>query len=219
MQANCPQCGNRIVIDDAKVPDRPFKVKCPKCQNSVSFPGKSAAAAPPAEAEPAPPPGPTAAPGAPSPDVAPPVGEGTIGGRALVCLAGQSGPMATLLRRLGCQVDTIEEPEEGARLLEQGIYDLVVTTRGATPPGKGETLYQRAGRLNPEARRRVFLVLVGDEFKSGEGTQAWAVSADLCISSKDMGLADRYIRATTAERTRLYQVFLDARQRHEAAAG
>ena len=29
-------------------------------------------------------------------------------------------------------------------------------------------------RLSPDARRRVFLVLVGDEFKTGDGTQAFA---------------------------------------------
>jgi predicted Zn finger-like uncharacterized protein len=43
VQANCTSCAQRIVIDDAKVPDRPFSVKCPKCQTVVRFPGKGAA--------------------------------------------------------------------------------------------------------------------------------------------------------------------------------
>ena len=43
MQANCTNCPQRIVIDDAKVPDRAFSVKCPKCQTVVRFPGKGAA--------------------------------------------------------------------------------------------------------------------------------------------------------------------------------
>jgi twitching motility protein PilT len=61
VQANCPECGHRIVIDDAKVPDRPFGVKCPKCQAVVRLPGRTAAGAdalaadPPAAAAPAPP--------------------------------------------------------------------------------------------------------------------------------------------------------------------
>jgi twitching motility protein PilT len=45
VQATCPQCANLITIDDAKVPDRPFGVKCPKCQNVVRLPGKTAAGA------------------------------------------------------------------------------------------------------------------------------------------------------------------------------
>jgi len=43
VQANCTNCQQRIVIDDAKVPDRAFSVKCPKCQTVVRFPGKGAA--------------------------------------------------------------------------------------------------------------------------------------------------------------------------------
>ena len=34
----CPQCSARLQIDDAKAPSRPFSVRCPKCQTSVSHP-------------------------------------------------------------------------------------------------------------------------------------------------------------------------------------
>jgi predicted Zn finger-like uncharacterized protein len=32
----CPQCSARLQLDDAKAPARPFSVRCPKCQASVS---------------------------------------------------------------------------------------------------------------------------------------------------------------------------------------
>ena len=51
VQANCPKCAQKIVIDDARVPDRAFSVKCPKCQTSVKFAGK--ARAPPRRVAPA----------------------------------------------------------------------------------------------------------------------------------------------------------------------
>ena len=90
----------------------------------------------------------------------------------------------------------------------------------AGPAGPGrESLYQRLGRLSPEARRRVFLVLVGDEFKTGDGTQAWAALADLVIQSRDVAGVDNVLLNTLAERTRLYQVFLDARRRFEESTG
>jgi twitching motility protein PilT len=52
VQASCPQCAQAIIIPDAKVPDRPFTVKCPKCQAAVRLAGRGTApaAAPPAEA-------------------------------------------------------------------------------------------------------------------------------------------------------------------------
>ena len=264
MQANCTNCQQRIVIDDAKVPDRAFSVKCPKCQTVVRFPGKGGApvvsapgtssfasnlpagaypAAPPTSAFPAYPNAPAAAsaaaPGsAPAPLAAEAatseemratmmaqirremsIGEGKMVGRAMVALTdrAQAGAMALPLTRLGYQVDTVENAEEGARLLEQGVYDLVVATRSPAAAGR-ESLYQRLNRLSPERRRRIFLVIVGDEFKTGEGTQAWAVIADLVIAARDIPTADSVLLPALAERTRLYQVFVDARKRFEASA-
>jgi predicted Zn finger-like uncharacterized protein len=267
VQANCTNCAQRIVIDDAKVPDRPFSVKCPKCQTVVRFPGKGAApvvsapgtgsfdtklpvgaypgapatsafpaypaagvpaAAGAASAPPAAPTAPSAAPEPPSEEMRASMmaqlrrelsfGEGKMVGRAMVALGDrtQAGAMALPLARIGYQVDTVDNPDEGARLLEQGVYDLVVATR-AGAAGR-ESLYQRLNRLSPEGRRRLFLVLVGDEFKTGDGTQAWAVMADLVIAARDIPTADAVLLPTLAERTRLYQVYADARKRLEASA-
>jgi predicted Zn finger-like uncharacterized protein len=267
VQANCPNCAQRIVIDDAKVPDRAFSVKCPKCQTVVRFPGKGAQpvvsapgtgsfatnlpagaypAAPPTSAYPAYP----AAPGSPAeagsgptppsapspPPPAPPSeemraqmmaqlrrevshGDGKVAGRAVVALGDRTraGAMALPLTRLGYQVDTVDNADEGARLLEQGVYDLVVATRSAAPAGR-ESLYQRLNRLSPDGRRRIFVMLVGDEFKTGDATQAWAVMADVVVASRDIPTADAVLLPALAERARLYQVFIEARKRLEATA-
>jgi hypothetical protein len=217
VQGSCTQCGHKITIDDAKVPDRTFQVKCPKCQTLVKFPGKGAEA-----------------------DGVEPVsdevraqlmapvrrelaasGDATLGAgkRALVALPdkGHAGAITLTLSRLGYQVDTIDDWAESGRLMEQGVYDVIVTARVAGSEGR-ESLYQRLNRLNPESRRNLFVVLVGNEFKSGDGTQAWTCLADLVVNAKDAAAADMMFRATLAERTRLYQVFLDAKKRHEMAA-
>ena len=224
MQALCPQCGTKIAVDDAKVPDRPFQVKCPKCQTAVKFQGKAAA--------------PVEMPPTLEPPAAAPVateemkvqmmaqlrremsmGESSSSGaRALVALADKAiaGAATLTLSRQGFQVDTLEGAE-GGRLVEQGVYDLVVTSRTGGGPGKPETLYQSLSRLNPDARRRLFVVLVGEEFKTGDGTQAFACLADLVIHSKDMASADGALRNTIQEKARIYQPFTDARRRHESA--
>ena len=231
MQANCPKCTQKIVIDDARVPARAFSVKCPKCQTSVRFPGKGAAAAAPPAALP---------PEAARADADPgldaeamraemmaqvrremPLGDAvrTASSRALVALTDrtQAGAIALPLTRLGYQVDTVDNPEDASRLIEQGVYDLVVASRAAAPAGK-ESLYQRMSRLSPDARRRVFLVLAGDDFKTGDGTQAWIALADLVLNPRDLGNADAILAKAVEERTRLYQVFLDARMRFEISS-
>lgn len=228
MQASCPQCAHKILIDDAKIPDRPFSVKCPKCQGLIKLPGRAPVAT---VLEPEPAPAPAVTPPAPAVEemraqmMAQIRREMTTGaapaGRALVALPdrGLAGAITLVLTRQGMNVDTIENWEEGARLLEQGVYDVVVTARIAGTPAKGESLYQRINRLSPDGRRHLFLILVGDEFKSGDGLQAFTVLADLVLHSRDAAAADALLRSTMAERTRLYQAYLDARHRHEMAAG
>jgi predicted Zn finger-like uncharacterized protein len=251
VQAQCPQCAQRIVIDDAKVPDKPFAVKCPKCQTIVRLPGKTAAAAPEPEPElsfeepklpepPAPPP--AVAPSAPSADLsnaamheevraqvmaqlrremAGPGAEPSSHERALVSIPdrAQAAAITLILTRLGYNVDSVEEHEDAARFVEQGAYAVAATTRAAAAGGRSESLYQRITRLSPDQRRRLFVILVGDEFKSGDSVQAFAVVADVVLNSRDAAGADNALRSVMAERKRLYQVYLDARRRFEASAG
>jgi predicted Zn finger-like uncharacterized protein len=230
VQAQCPQCSARIQIDDAKVPERPFKVKCPKCQAVMTLPGRGAeapgaeapiagglpAAAPSGPAAAAPPP-PYEVPPPPSPEaIARRERAESSGNDALVALSGPvAAPLQQALGHLGFNVDAVDDVEEGARLLEQGIYEVAVTARTPPEPGKPETLAQRMLRLPLDARRRVFVILVGDEFRTADGTQAWAAQADLVVHSADAGRCGHLIRVTMAERKRLYQPLVDARRRIE----
>jgi predicted Zn finger-like uncharacterized protein len=227
LQAQCSQCATRIQIDDAKVPDRPFKVKCPKCQAIIPLSGRGAEAAasggPSAPSRPPAPPAPTAEP--PAADAAkaePPSPEAIAhlerlqgsSNDAIIALAGPpAAPIEQALRRIGFNVDTVADVEEGARLLEQGVYEVAVTSHAAGGQGRPETLAQRMLRLSPDMRRRVFVILVADEFRSGDGTQAWAAQADLVLHPTDASRSEAFIRATMAERKRLYQAFLDARRK------
>jgi len=220
------QCSTRIQIDDTKVPDRPFKVRCPKCQTVMTLPGRGADSPAASEAEPpATASGPDAAAPPPYEPPPPPSPEATArreraeagANDALIAL---SGPAATVLRqaleRLKFNVDSVDDIEEGARLLEQGVYEVAVTARTPPEPGKPETLAQRMLRLPIDARRRVFVILVGEEFRTADGTQAWAAQADLVVNPADAGRCEHLIRSTMTERKRLYQPLVDARRRIES---
>ena len=236
MQVQCSKCAARIQIDDARVPPRPFKVRCPKCQNLMSLPGlapEASGRAPdgggrpqdPAETTasgfvpPVPPPAPEAPPAPMLSQAALERAERAAAGErdAIIALGGPPAEvLQKALERLGFHADVVEDVEEGARLLEQGVYEVAVTSLSAAEPGRPETLAQRMLRMPLDTRRRVFVVLVGEEFRSGDGTQAWAVQADLVLHPGDTARAEHLIRATMNERKRLYQPLEDARKRVEA---
>jgi len=219
VQAQCSQCSSRIQIDDSKVPDKPFKVKCPKCQAVIILPGKSAAPAGHggAEAAAAPPPAPSyEPPQAPSPAaVARRERAAASQNDALVAL---SGPAAAAIQaalvNIGYNVDVVDDVEEGVRLVEQGVYELAVTSRASGDGGK-ETLHQRLMRLATDYRRGLFVILVGEEFRTGDGTQAWVALADLVVHPNDAARSEHLIRSTIQERKRLYLPLHDARKRIE----
>jgi hypothetical protein len=71
-------------------------------------------------------------------------------------------------------------------------------------------------RLPIDARRRVFVILVGEEFRTADGTQAWAAQADLVVNPADAGRCEPLIRSTMTERKRLYQPLVDARRKIES---
>jgi hypothetical protein len=205
----------------------------------VKFPGKAAAAAPATAAVPAPPPPhvaeePTG--GVPSLDIetmrsqmlAQVRREMTVGGveaahsgeRALVALAdrGLAGNVALALSRLGYAVDPADDVDEAARLLEQGVYTVTVTAPVAGT-GNRESLYQRALRLPQESRRNMFFVVVADSVKTGDGTHAFVLQADLAVNTRDVAHLETQVRKTLDEKTRLYKVYLEARRRADAEAG
>lgn len=221
MQAQCSQCSSRIQIDDSKVPDKPFKVKCPKCQAVITLAGKGALPAGNggAEAAAAPPP-------APAPSYEPPQAPSAAAvarreraaasqNDALIAL---SGPAAAAIQaalvNIGYNVDVVDDVEEGVRLIEQGVYELAVTSRASGDGGK-ETLHQRLMRLATDYRRGLFVILVGEEFRTGEGTQAWVAQADLVVHPNDAARSEHLIRSTIQERKRLYLPLHDARKRIE----
>jgi predicted Zn finger-like uncharacterized protein len=211
VQAQCSQCSTRIQIDDTKVPDRPFKVRCPKCQAVMTLPGRGADSPAAPEAEP-----PSWEPPPPPPPEAVARRERAEGNAndALIALAGPAAAgLREALERLKFHVDSVDDVEEGARLLEQGVYEVAVTARTPPEPGKPESLAQRMLRMPLDTRRRVFVILVGQEFRTADGTQAWAAQADLVVNTADAGRCEHLIRSTMTERKRLYQPLLDARRR------
>jgi len=222
MQATCSSCSNVVNVDEnnPKLPQGPFSVKCPKCQTPVRFPGRGAKGA---KAAPGAAPAPDAAPAqatAPAPAAPPAVPlkpTALPGERALVALDDRqrAAEIARCLGLLGYEVDIMSDAD-GVRTVEQGAHVIVVMARTVAESG-ALTCYQRLFLLNSDLRRSFFLILVGDEYTTGDGVQAFVVHGDLVIASPDAGSCEAIIRERFVERTRLFRAFVDCKRKSEAA--
>jgi hypothetical protein len=219
MQATCSSCSNVVTVDEnnPKLPQGPFSVKCPKCQTPVRFPGKGAAAAPapapaaaaPRQAEPAPAP-------APAPAAAPIKPTALPGERALIALDDRqrAAELARSLGRLGYEVDIMSDAD-GVRAVDTGAHAVVAMAR-TVAEGGSLTCYQRLFLVPSDLRRQFFLVLVGDEYTTGDGVQAFVVHGDLVVASPDAGSCETVVRERLIERNRLFRVFVECKRKNEA---
>lgn len=221
MQATCSSCSNVVNVDEnnPKLPEGPFSVKCPKCQTPVRFPGRAAARAakaegprPAAEAPARPPePGPGAAQA-----VVPLKPTALPGERALIALddRARATELAKSLSRLGYEVDIVSDAD-GVRIIEQSGHVIVAMARTVAESG-AMTCYQRLFILNSDMRRYFFLILVGDEYTTGDGVQAFVVHGDLVVASPDAGSCEAIVRERLIERARLFRAFVESKRKNEA---
>jgi len=133
--------------------------------------------------------------------------------KALVAFpsADLAAAMAGVLGRLGFAVEQLDSADDKILRLQQGDYAVVVSARNGVPEDR--SVYRMMQTMPLEIRRRLFLVLVGDDVQTGEGTQAFALLADLVVQSKDAPSCDRLLAQTLHERKRVYQTFWDAEDR------
>jgi len=217
MQATCSSCSNVVTVDEnnPKLPTGPFSVKCPKCQTPVRFPGRGAASK--AEApKPAEPPRPSEP--APAPAAAVPIKPTALPGeRALVALDDRqrASELARSLTRLGYEVDVMADAD-GVRALDQGAHAVVAMAR-TVAESSSLTCYQRLFLVPSDLRRQFFLILVGDEYTTGDGVQAFVVHGDLVIASPDAGSCEAVVRERYIERGRLFRVFVESKRKNDAA--
>jgi hypothetical protein len=134
-------------------------------------------------------------------------------GRALVAFpsAEQTIAVGAVLARLGFTVEHPDSTDDRVLRLQQGDFAVVAAPRNGVAEDK--SFYRIVQMLAPEVRRRLFFILVADDVQSGEGTQAFALLADLVLNSKDTAQADRLLHQTLHERRRLYQTFWDTEDR------
>ncbi|MBW1998646.1 MAG: zinc-ribbon domain-containing protein [Deltaproteobacteria bacterium] len=89
-------------------------------------------------------------------------------------------------------------------------FDLVILSEGFDGHGlKNSPVMNYLNRLSMSVRRRIFLALISDEFKTLDSMMAYAMSANVVINSKDIDRVQAILRKATLDHERFYKVFMD----------
>jgi predicted Zn finger-like uncharacterized protein len=224
MEVTCGQCKARFSIPDDKVPkDRAVKVNCPKCKGKIMLgadaPGQPAKPSETAEV--------------PLTMMNPAIGkkplEESYGyedftsdqaldffeeGIKLALIMPNSSMNEDHLRAglelIGYKCIPTPNTRDAIGKLRFHHFDLIILADGFdNQPLDHSVIVNYLNRLSMSVRRKIFLALVSDQFKTMDNMMAFAMSANVVINTKDLQKLHLILKKAVSENERFYKVFMD----------
>jgi predicted Zn finger-like uncharacterized protein len=214
MELRCDDCRAVIQIPDERVPpNSTFRLNCPRCQRKITASIKTSENRGEGQADPGLPPSLTEKPPLPSDDphdVLPEAMDRLQPGQAsaLLCINRDEccHELKVMLEALGYVVDIPTTPDQALQRLRFNQYHIVLLDdhfEGKSPNPVTEYL---AG-LNMHVRRDMFVVLIGERFKTADHLQAFMESVDFILHSDDLPHLATFLTRGLNEHERFYKVF------------
>ena len=224
MEVTCEKCKTRFNIPDDKVPkDKVIKLSCPKCKGKISVRGEVPEQ--PAKADES---------GElrmemvnPLADRKPP--EESYGyedftsdqaldffeeGMKLALIMPNSSMTDDRLRAglelIGYKCIPTPNTRDAIGKLRFHHFDLIILADGFdNQPLDHSVIVNYLNRLSMSVRRKIFLALISDNFKTMDNMMSFAMSANVVINSKDVEKLHLILKKAVSENERFYKIFLD----------
>ena len=224
MEVTCEQCKARFNIPDDKVPkDRVLKLNCPKCKGKISL-GAEVPEQPPKANETGEVPlkmmDPAA--GRKAPEESYGYEDFTTDealdffeeGIKLALIMPNSSMNEDHLRAglelIGYKCIPTPNTRDAIGKLRFHHFDLIILADGFdSQPLDHSVIVNYLNRLSMSVRRRIFLALISDNFKTMDNMMAFAMSANVVINTKDIQKLHLILKKAAWENERVYKVFMD----------
>jgi predicted Zn finger-like uncharacterized protein len=224
MEVTCEQCKARFNIPDDKVPKgKVIKLNCPKCKGTITV--GSEVSEPPAKAEE--PEEPRLTMMNPAAFRKPP--EESYGyedftsdealdffeeGIKLALIMPNSTMNEDRLRAgleiIGYKCIPTPNTRDAIGKLRFHHFDLIILADGFdSQPLDHSVIVNYLNRLTMSVRRKIFLALISDNFKTMDNMMAFAMSANVVINARDIEKLHLILKKAVSENERFYKVFTD----------
>jgi predicted Zn finger-like uncharacterized protein len=215
MEIRCDDCRAVIQIPDERVPpNSTFRLNCPRCQRKITASMKTSESRGERQADPGLPATlaeKTALPSDDPDDALPETMDRLQPGQAsaLLCIDRDEcrHELKVMLEALGYVVDIPTTADQAIQRLRFNQYHIVLLDdhfEGASP----NPITGYLAGLNMNVRREMFVVLVGERFKTADHLQAFMESVDLILHSDDLPNLATFLTRGLSERERFYKVFI-----------
>ncbi|MDY6881731.1 MAG: zinc-ribbon domain-containing protein [Desulfatiglans sp.] len=103
-----------------------------------------------------------------------------------------------------------QDTREAIGMMRLHHFDLVILSEGYDGIKTSQSpILQYLNNISIPERRRIFLALIGDSFKTMDHLKAFSVSANFVMNWKDADTITSILKRAVLENDRFYKVFLD----------
>ena len=229
MQLTCSGCRHLFSIEDAKVPQGTFKIRCPKCGKIITAQKEAENSSPPEQAV-------SSATEAYikqelsklKNEILDAVGQQSgkviqretaasgitsspaTGNMALLCESEQVyiESVSGTLAKLGYSVDVARGTSEAIKKVDANPYSLILIDSNLPDDKEGwRKIVDRVNGQKPAIRRQTFVALLSDTAKSGDGGAAFFSGVNLTVNRAEVGNLSNLLREGQRYFQEFYQLF------------
>jgi predicted Zn finger-like uncharacterized protein len=212
MEITCEHCEAKLNIPDEKLPkDQVVRVNCPKCKSKISIDTGRLGISPNAQK-----------PGRDSKVTSYNYGDysedETLGifeeGAKLALVlapdAESSGKIGAEVEQLGYHYVSAPNTRDAMGKMRFHLFDLVIVSDGFDGQDLDKSpILNYLNHISIADRRKIFVALVGERFKTMDNLMAFATSANAVINPKDMDKLSTILKRAVSEHEQFYKVFLE----------
>lgn len=132
---------------------------------------------------------------------------------ALVCEdnAEIKGAVSAALEGLKYSVESAQSTDDAFDKLKFNQYGIIVLNECFSGSSSENNAVHKFLKLMPMSeRRRIFLALIGKDFKTGDNMTAFAKSSNITVNAKDISNFKAILKKSIAENDQFYKVFRES---------
>jgi len=212
MEITCEHCEAKLNVPDEKIPEgQVVRISCPKCKSKISIDtGKRHSS--PEEPEP----------GQPSKESSYNYGDysedevlGAYEEGVKLALVLEPDPESSEkirfeVEQLGYHCVSAPNTRDAIGKMRFHLFDLIIVSDGFDGQDLDSSpILNYLNHISIADRRKIFVALMGERFKSMDNLMAFAMSANAVINPKDMGKFPAMLNGAVSEHERFYKVFME----------
>ncbi len=228
MEVICTQCNTKLNIPDDKIPaGQTVRINCPKCKAKITIDAQRSAPDRPSTGDSAietgkAPPGPVESKSGEDSGEGASLFEDQSGDEALdffeedaelalVMVGDDMGEkVKAAVEELGYKYIPALNMRDALGKLRFHHFNIILLADGFEGQGLAENpVINYLNRISMSSRRRIFLALLGNSFKTMDDVTAYAMSANAVINPKDADKLSSVLKRGLTEHEKFYKVFMD----------